>query len=63
VFVSHNLLKEKAIIFTIFFKEGSLLFMHMEAEESGIAGGGAILFNQEQYFLKCQGNRVQLWQQ
>ncbi len=37
--------------------------MHMEAEESGIAGGGAILFNQEQYFLKCQGNRVQSWQQ
>jgi hypothetical protein len=37
VFVSHNLLKEKAIIFTIFCKEKSLLFMHMEAEESGIS--------------------------
>ncbi len=37
MFVPHNLLKEKAIIFTIFFKEKNLLFMHLEAEESGIA--------------------------
>jgi hypothetical protein len=64
VFVSHNLLKEKAIIFPIFFKEiESSLHVYMETEESGIAGGGAILLNQEQYFLGCQGNRVQLWQQ
>ncbi len=39
------------------------LHVYMETEESGIAGGGAILLNQEQYFLGCQGNRVQLWQQ
>jgi hypothetical protein len=63
-FVSHNLLKEKVIFFPVFFKEiESSLNVHMEIEESGIAGGGAILLNQEQYFLGCQGNRVQLWQQ
>jgi hypothetical protein len=63
-FVSHNLLKEKAIFFPIFFKEiESSLHVYMETEESGIAGDGAILLNQEQYFLRCQGNRVQLWQQ
>jgi hypothetical protein len=41
VFVSHNILKEKAIFFPIFFKEiESSLHVYMETVESGIAGGG-----------------------